>query len=76
MLGNLDDLVLVPLGIALVMKSIPPSVLAEYKEEARRKIDHEKPKTWVGVALIVVIWVLLAALISRFLFKLFWLRKM
>jgi uncharacterized membrane protein YkvA (DUF1232 family) len=73
-LGYLDDLVLIPLGIALVIKLIPPSVLDECKEKARRRIDQAKSKTWVAVAFIIVIWVLLAAFLSRFLFKLFWVR--
>ena len=34
-LGYLDDLVLIPLGIALAVRMIPSNVLAKYREKAR-----------------------------------------
>jgi uncharacterized membrane protein YkvA (DUF1232 family) len=34
-LGLLDDLILVPLGLWLVIRLVPPSVLAEHRERAR-----------------------------------------
>ena len=34
-LGYLDDLILVPLGIALALKMIPKEVMAEYREQAK-----------------------------------------
>mgnify|MGYP003870520097 FL=1 len=35
-LGHVDDLVLIPLGVALVIRLIPPEILAECRENARR----------------------------------------
>jgi uncharacterized membrane protein YkvA (DUF1232 family) len=57
-LGYLDDLVLVPLGIALAIKMIPPSVLAECRQRAKDAID--KPSNRFAAAVIVAIWLLLA----------------
>ncbi|MGE5657813.1 MAG: YkvA family protein [Actinomycetota bacterium] len=62
-LGDLDDLILVPLGIWLALKMIPPEVLAECREKAAAEIAQKKPKNWIAAAIIVTIWLLLAALI-------------
>ena len=42
-LGYLDDLVLVPLGVALAVLMIPPIVLAERREKARTVVAVGKP---------------------------------
>jgi uncharacterized membrane protein YkvA (DUF1232 family) len=60
-LGYLDDLVLIPLGIALAIRMIPAPVLAECRERARR-VAKEKPTNRVAAAVIVVVWLSLAAL--------------
>lgn len=61
-LGYLDDLILVPLGIALALKMIPPAVLAECRERAQAAVGQGKPKSWAAAAVIVALWLLLAAL--------------
>ena len=38
-LGHLDDLVLVPLGLALAIRLIPPPVLAEHRATAARRLS-------------------------------------
>jgi uncharacterized membrane protein YkvA (DUF1232 family) len=60
-LGYLDDLILVPLGIALVLKMIPAPVLAECREKAQAAMNDGKPTNWAAAAVIVAIWLLLAA---------------
>jgi uncharacterized membrane protein YkvA (DUF1232 family) len=62
-LGYLDDLVLVPLGIALALKMIPADVIAEAREEVETAFPDGKPKNWVAGAIIIAIWVLLLALV-------------
>lgn len=62
-LGYLDDLVLVPLGIMLVLKMMPPSVLAECRPKAETKMREGKPISWIAAGVIVAIWLLLGALI-------------
>jgi len=61
-LGYLDDLVIAPLGIALALKMIPQDVLAECREKAQAAIGQDKPTNWVAAAVIVAIWLLVAAL--------------
>ena len=59
-LGYLDDLVLVPLGIALALKMIPPHVMASCRAQALAAED--KPTNWAAAVVIVAVWIGLAAL--------------
>lgn len=59
-LGYLDDLILIPLGIALAIKIIPPSVLAQCR--AQEVALNVKPVSCVAGVVIVTIWLVLAAL--------------
>lgn len=61
-LGYLDDLVLVPLGIALALKMIPEEVLVDAREGVETAFPDGKPKSWVAGAVIIVIWVVVLAL--------------
>ena len=60
-LGYLDDLVLIPLGVVLVIRMIPSSVMAECQEEARKAMEEGKPTNWVAAGVIVAIWLVLGA---------------
>ena len=53
------DLVLVPLGIILVLKMIPPAVLAECREKAEAAMDRGKPTSKIAAIVIVAIWLIL-----------------
>ena len=61
-LGYLDDLILVPLGIAFVLKMIPKEVMAECREQAKAVMLKGKPVNWVAAVVIIGIWVVLAIL--------------
>ena len=61
-LGYLDDLILIPLGIALLLCMIPPPVMAECREQARAALAEGRPTSWVAAGIIIAIWLLLAAL--------------
>jgi uncharacterized membrane protein YkvA (DUF1232 family) len=63
-LGYLDDLVLVPLGIAVAIRMIPPPVLAECRARAQQAMAGEKPASRLAAAVIIGIWLLLAALLA------------
>jgi uncharacterized membrane protein YkvA (DUF1232 family) len=60
-LGYVDDLLLIPLGIAVAIRMIPPAVLAECRGQAQAELSQAKPVNWVAAAVIVAIWFLLAA---------------
>lgn len=61
-LGYLDDLILVPLGITLALKMIPPAVLAECRDKAEIAMSEGRPTNWVAAIVVVSLWLLLAAL--------------
>ena len=61
-LGYLDDLILIPLGIALVLRTIPPQVMAECRAKAEAAEGKPKRKSWGAAAIIVALWIGLAAL--------------
>jgi uncharacterized membrane protein YkvA (DUF1232 family) len=61
-LGYLDDLVLIPLGIALSIRMIPEPVLAECREKAGRLSGGSRPVNRVAAAAVVAVWLALAAL--------------
>ena len=56
--GYLDDLVLVPFGIALALKMIPVEVMAESRARAQAFMAAGKPVNWWAAGIIVVLWVL------------------
>jgi uncharacterized membrane protein YkvA (DUF1232 family) len=62
MLGYLDDLILIPAGIALAITLVPDAVLAACRAQAQETIQHGKPMSRVAGVMMVVIWVALAAL--------------
>jgi uncharacterized membrane protein YkvA (DUF1232 family) len=63
-LGYLDDLVIVPLGIYVAVRLIPPEIMAEH----RRAVVGEAPASRAGAIGIIVVWIAGAA----FLTWLFW----
>ena len=66
-LGLLDDLLLVPLGIALALKSIPEDVRDAMHAQAESELDEKKnlKSNWIAAAIIVLIWLLAAFLILK-----------
>ena len=61
-LGYLDDLILVPLGVALALRLMPGEIL----EANRRKAEElaAKPRNWFAASLFILIWLLAAAWLS------------
>lgn len=57
-LGQLDDLVLVPLGVALAVKLTPKPLWEARMREAEASRDR-LPKLWWGAILIVALWVVM-----------------
>jgi uncharacterized membrane protein YkvA (DUF1232 family) len=61
LIGYLDDIILVPLGIALAIRLIPAALLEEHRERASARIAKQ-PVSQIGALVIVIIWVALASL--------------
>lgn len=59
--GYLDDLVIVPLGILLAVRLVPAQVMAELRAEAAAR--EGRPASTAGLVFVVALWVLCAALL-------------
>ncbi|MGG0277768.1 YkvA family protein [Bacillus rhizoplanae] len=57
-LGYLDDLILVPLGVYLALKLIPEEVLEDCKRKIEGQSSMNKPKNWITGFLIIIIWLI------------------
>jgi uncharacterized membrane protein YkvA (DUF1232 family) len=55
-LGYLDDVILLPLGIALAIKLIPSAILAACREEVQKNPPALKPKIWLAAYVIGLLW--------------------
>jgi uncharacterized membrane protein YkvA (DUF1232 family) len=58
-LGYLDDLILIPAGIALALKMIPAEVMRDSRIAAQEQ-QTGKPVNWIAAGLIVLLWISLA----------------
>ena len=70
-LGYLDDLILIPMGIALAIRLIPRTVLADCRARAQNILHDGKPVSRVAGVVIVVIWLAAAALCAVWAYEAF-----
>lgn len=61
-IGYLDDLIILPIGVYFLAKLIPAPIWFESEQKARRWIEERqgKPKSYTGVVIVIAIWILLA----------------
>lgn len=62
-LGYLDDLVLIPLGVMLAIKMIPSVVLVECRDQAREVMKQGKPVNRTAAVVIITIWLFMELLL-------------
>ncbi|MCA3275220.1 MAG: YkvA family protein [Alphaproteobacteria bacterium] len=55
-LGFLDELILLPIAIALIARLIPANIMAESRAAAERMV--QRPRSKAGAAIIIGIWAL------------------
>ncbi len=60
-IGYLDDLLIVPLGMLLAIHLIPPDLFAEFREKA--SAHDPLPKSRTAAAFVIVVWVVAAGLL-------------
>ncbi|MEE3892124.1 YkvA family protein [Priestia megaterium] len=58
-LGYIDDIIIVPLGIMLALKMLPTSVIEDCTIKVEELIQNERPKNWVAGSIIIVVWLLI-----------------
>ena len=56
-LGYLDDLVLVPLGIAFAIKLIPIDIMNECRQQSGNILNEGNHKNWIAGGIIICIWI-------------------
>src|SRR4051794_17076765 len=61
-LGYLDDVIIVPLGIMLVVRLIPPEIMAEHRDLAAAA--QERPISRTAGIVIICVWIVSIALIG------------
>lgn len=63
LLGYVDDIIIVPLGILLVVKLIPPEVMNEHRETADEA--SERPVSRIAAGVFIAIWIVFATFLAR-----------
>ncbi len=67
LLGQLDDLLIVPLGIMLALRLIPAPLMQEFREAA---LSRSRPRSAIAAAAVIGIWIFGAAVLAMI-----WLRQ-
>ena len=63
--GYLDELVLLPLGVLLVRRLIPAEVLADCRRRAEAAAgDEGRPRNWIAAGVVVALWIGTAAVVG------------
>ena len=64
-IGLLDDIIILPFLVAIVIKMIPNDVFAECRIEAENLWQDGKPKKWYYSIPIILVWVLLIYIVVK-----------
>ncbi|MFE8069865.1 YkvA family protein [Marinobacteraceae bacterium S3BR75-40.1] len=65
-IGYLDDLVIVPLGLALVIRLTPREVIESARERAEKAVDQ--PVSYGAAAFVVIVWLVVLGVGGRWLY--------
>jgi uncharacterized membrane protein YkvA (DUF1232 family) len=69
-IGYLDDLILIPAGMALLIRMVPGDVLRECRQKAQAVSSGKKFRSWAGAIAILCIWALAVYVTFRFFVRL------
>ena len=64
-IGYLDDLILIPLGIALAVRMVPHQVMRECLEKAQSELPGNRRRNWVAGAAVIFVWALVLVVIIK-----------
>lgn len=64
-IGLLDDVILLPIFIAVTIKFIPPKIFNECRIEAENLWSSGKPKKWYFAIPIILIWIVLIVIVIK-----------
>lgn len=66
-IGLLDDIIIIPAGLALIMRLTPPSVMESARLQAQEAA--EKPVSYSAAVIIITIWLVLLWVFARWVFN-------
>ena len=69
-LGYLDDLVILPVLVALTLKCIPKEIFQRCREEAAGMWADGKPKKWYYALPVIAVWALIGCVVVKLLMRL------
>jgi uncharacterized membrane protein YkvA (DUF1232 family) len=67
-LGYLDDLIILPLGIKVAIRLIPDDVMADLRRQAEERM-LTRPRSAVGAVIVILLWLAAAVFLVRILLK-------
>jgi uncharacterized membrane protein YkvA (DUF1232 family) len=70
-LGYLDDVIIVPLGIMVALRMMPQTVIVDCKIKAEELLKKSKPKNWFVGGLILFLWIVVVVWISTVVYPLY-----
>ncbi len=70
-LGILDDLLLVPVGLTLALKMIPEAVMVESREKALEITDGNQPVSRAAAVTVILLWLVSAVLFTHYGLRIF-----
>ena len=68
-LGYLDDLILIPLGITLTLKMIPPTVMSDARIKAAAETTNSKLAGKVMGVIILALWLIVIFFVGRVVYR-------
>lgn len=64
-LGYLDDLILIPVGIFIAVRLIPKDIINECRKQAESMMNQNKRKNWFSAVIIISIWIAIVVIIIK-----------
>lgn len=68
-IGLLDDIIIIPAGLALIIRFTPPAVMESARLQAQKAAD--KPVSYSAAVIIITIWLVLLWVLARWLVQVF-----
>ena len=70
-LGYLDDLLIIPLGVYLALKMIPAPIIAENRAKAALYLEQPRPQFKIMAIIIIAIWVIVLLVVGGIIYNQF-----
>ncbi len=64
-LGYLDDIILLPIGIYISLKLIPDAVIVDSRERAQKEFMKDRKSNYIVAGVIVTMWLIILFLLAR-----------